>query len=361
MSKTAKAAGENFLPKIPKEKYTIPDSRSIIHWDEIYKTQVVVRRGCRKTPYTKWLVPVTCGRRVSPQCRGKRDVVVLRGMTGPEPLTPECLTSRGSTYSGICLPCLRTTFPNLLNGSEVYVDDVTEEGVLVKCGECNALRRVRRISEPKKFTGLCLSCGVRAAVGVPDHNHPVNGARIYSSRPVSEGPNKGKWPFRCTGCGSEAYAWSHQTRSRKWQGLCPGCRERMGYTPRGGSPPKVTEDDYLPLTGAPVFFSRRKGKNGKLVPVQCVYPVAENEGRICGVEHDVNFKVLRRNWNDATGFCPKHEISGRLSRRDAYAAIQALQASALSGNGQLRRGSQAARLNQLKAKRPKPRKRYASL
>ena len=44
--------------------------------------------------------------------------------------------------------------------------------------------------------------------------------------------------------------------------------------------------------------------------------------------------MLRRNWEDFTGFCPTHEISGRTSRRQAYAAIQELQAQAQNGSAQ---------------------------
>src|SRR5215212_2623600 len=75
--------------------------KSIIHWTELR----LERESGKNRGYTKWIVPVTCGYQSSPDCRGKRDVIVLRGMGGTEMLTPDCLTGRGNIFSGVCLPC----------------------------------------------------------------------------------------------------------------------------------------------------------------------------------------------------------------------------------------------------------------
>lgn len=308
---------------VPDQDEPLKPWGSIVHWTELY----LVREPGKNRGYTKWVVPVTCGHRVSPDCRGKRDVIVLRGMSGTEILTPDSLTGRGNIYSGVCMPCLKVKeYPELSPGSYVCLGDDNEKGTLYKCGGCRKIRR-RRIKEPKEFTGLCISCGQREAKG---------------SQTIREGANKGKIPFNCANCGREAFAWPHQHKSSKWKRLCPDCQK-----PNGGPPPwgwnAVNKDDELPLTGAPAYLSQRKfpvPQNRGTVNVQCVFPVPGNTGGICGELTEFNFKVLRREWNNATGYCPSHEISGRVSRREAYAIIEGLKAQAQNGKGQKNGGGE---------------------
>jgi hypothetical protein len=302
---------------VPPLNQKIEPWKSIIHWTELW----LERESGKNRGYTKWIVPVTCGRRTSPDCRGKRDVIVLRGMSGPDMLTPNCLTGRGNIFSGVCVPCLKMKeYPKLTPGSYVCIGDDNEDGTLFKCGGCGKLLR-RRLKEPKAFTGLCLSCGQRAAKG---------------SKTIPKGENQGKIPFDCANCGEEAFAWPHQHKSLKWRRLCPKCQKPSGAPPPWGWN-AVNKDDVLPLTKAPVYLSRRqfpRPKGGGSVEVQCVFPVSENENGICGMVTGFNFKVLRREWKTATGYCPNHEISGRVDRANAYAIIQQLLSQAQNGNGQ---------------------------
>ncbi len=303
----------------PRDEHLEPWD-SIVHWTELR----LKRDNGKNRIYTKWIVPVTCGRRASPDCRGKHDVMVLRGMNGTETLTPGCLTGKKSTYSSVCTPCLKVKeFPLLSLGSYVSIGDDNEDGTLVKCGKCKKTRRCR-IKEPKKFTGLCTNCWKRAALG---------------SETIGEGPNKGKIPFKCSNCGKESFAWPHQHKLLTWKRLCPDCQTHNGVSLVGGLN-KVAEDDFLPSTQAPVYLSRRKGLTGnqlKHVDVQCVFPVPQNENKICGKETPFLFKALRRNWDDATGFCPDHTTSGRVKGKEGFRRIQSLLeqvAQAPNGNGQ---------------------------
>ena len=303
------------LPAIvPLFDQSIGPWKSIIHWTELR----LERESGKNRGYTKWIVPVTCERRASPDCRGKRDLIVLRGMGGIQMLTPECLTGKGNTYSGVCFPCVKVKeYPALAQGSYVCPGDDNKEGTLFKCGGCGKLLR-RRIKEPKAFTGLCLSCGQRAA---------------KRSKTVRSGENKGKIPFNCANCGEEAFARPQQHKSPKWRRLCPICQKPSGAPPPWGWN-VVNEDSVLPLTKAHVYLSQRqfpRTEGGGTVKVQCVFPVPQNENGICGRVTKFNFKVLRREWKTATGYCSDHEISGRVDRARAYSIIQQLLLQAQKG------------------------------
>jgi hypothetical protein len=125
---------------VPVRGESVEPWLSIVHWTELRE----VRGLGKNRSYTKWVVPVTCGRRASPECCGKRDVIVLRGMSGTEMLAPDCLAAKSNTYTGVCVPCLKVKeYPALAPGCYVCLDDDNKEGTLFKCGGCGKLRRRR--------------------------------------------------------------------------------------------------------------------------------------------------------------------------------------------------------------------------
>lgn len=324
MSKSDETAASILRAKAPQDEQVLSHSRSVIHWPEIYREKIPYKNRS----YTKVRVPVTCG-----GCRKKRPVQVY-GVSRPGPLTLNSLSARPDIYTGLCPDCSVRGQPKVdhleveeFEGGYVFWRDVNDDGVRVQCKGCGESRRRSTLYDPN-FTGYCHSCGARRSFCIPDHDHPYCGARIFSSRPVRDAKGTYRWPYRCVHCGNEALALPHAINYPKWRGLCSNSQS-VAVDPR-----TLTEDKKLPLTGAPVYLSRRHGKKGELVPVQCVYPVPQNESKICGIEHDAHFKSLRRSWDDFTGYCAKHEIPGGISRRQVYAAIQELQAQAQNGNGQ---------------------------
>jgi hypothetical protein len=116
--------------------------------------------------------------------------------------------------------------------------------------------------------------------------------------------------------------------SGRHTGRCKACSNVR----RAGSLPK----EKLPLTHAPILE-----RVGDMIKVQCLYPVSENEHRICGVASEINVKVLRHTWEYATGFCSDHHIARTRGRLEAYKqAIRALLARYQNDNGQKNDGAE---------------------
>jgi hypothetical protein len=176
----------------------------------------------------------------------------------------------------------------------------------------------RQRQDPRKFgnwSGRCKPCRQRASVATLSPTLVVNGIKVrrdparsgygWITCPDSIGPD----------CLKESYVKLNLAayKTGRRTGRCKPC----GYFRRSGG-----RGDKLPLTGAPVFLDQRRGDR---VPVKCVYAVPENEGGICGTVHETNIKSLRRRWDYATGFCPRHETLRYGGNSDTYcAAVRAL-------------------------------------
>src|SRR5207244_4176736 len=116
-----------------------------------------------------------------------------------------------------------------------------------------------------------------------DHRHPVNGALIYSSRPIRVGimtPQRGRsaprfryvYEFECLGYPDKnpkphRGRAAHNTINReKWSGLCDRCRVGHYFPRPDGRFLRATKDWTTEETQSVVCDSRRKGN---LVPVLC--------------------------------------------------------------------------------------------
>ncbi len=310
----------------PDEK--LGDSKSVLHWRELYTERMPYEVKAK----TKTFVPVSCG-----GCGRKRDIEV-KWRINRNTLSADCLAFRGQRYTGLCQKCSKQK-PlekiSLRNGAAIFlnelkdIDDVAHLRVRCDKGEEHIIkRRGRRRLHPSRYTEIIEEFSQDCKIC----------AKKLKAKTIREGADKGKVAFDCVKCGAPSAASYSTAHHPNWSKMCGSCRARLNATKNPHRKArKFLNNDNFPLTGAPVLFEEREGDN---VPILCPFVLAT--GEVCNKKHSLNFKVVRREWDKATGYCPEHNIFSGKARREEIVAFQnearealtALQAQAQNGNGQ---------------------------
>lgn len=229
---------------------------SIIHWTEMYQVRV---------PYPKACVPVTCGNPWgNPNCRGKRDVRVVRGLSEPVPLSPYCLSTEEQEFRGLCNSCFqRKNHANqtLPSGTRVLWREMTAEGVPIICGKCGKRWYLKNGHYPYKGTGYCADC--RNGRRSHDEVHP-SGTIIHWGRRHPE--ENTLVAITCHQCGNkeepEKFAWHSQVTDPNWSGRCTKCNRQI-------PPHNKLIHDELVASGSIIHWAERDPNDPSRVMVSC--------------------------------------------------------------------------------------------
>jgi hypothetical protein len=313
----------------PTLNETIERWGSIIHWLEITVVYVVYPSFTSRGLF-RWVVPVTCG-----ACQKRRDAKVY-DMNPTGRLTRDCLRSPQYDYTrfgytGLCRSCLKrinkanTPYPD---GTQIYHEERTKDGLPVFCGECKTRGFLNcGLSETlhdKRWP--CPSCGEVLGKWL----HKESGATVYWLKRKKDERNYVE--FDCAVCGDQFYCKDELPRRSVWVGMCPDCWQKE-------HPRAIKTTKPLPGSSKGIEFKKRFGeakpkrgrKNnlwGRNVTLPCPIPG-------CGKENDFHFESTRRE-----GFLPLCKSGNGKKGHTLNEVASFLLIQPQNGNGQKNGGTE---------------------